>query len=309
MVDNMEYSSESALDAQWGNSANWTVATLKTSGGADSTAKWMELSDGGWSMDIHSDYTGDVSVEMAGTYKMVFYYKNGHVDNPQGSLTVTIKDGSNNVKDTVSLGSSVVSSWTYEESDYFELDEDDTIKIDITGSYSGTSTQKCAFDQFELVPLSPTNVDTFEGYADESALDAVWGNSANWTGGTLKTSGGADSTSKWIEISDGGWSADIHATFSSVVPESRNYTLFFYYKNGHVDNPQGDLKITIKDGSDTQKAQVSLGSSVVSTWTWEESTSFSMSEGDTVKIDITGSYSGTLTQKCAFDQIKLLPQD
>ena len=288
----MEYSSESELDARWGNSGGWTVATLKTSGGAESTSKWMELSDGGWSMDIHANYSGVVSVDEAGQYKMAFYYKNGHVNNPQGDLTVTIKDGSNNVKATFELGSSVVSSWTYSDSAYFQINEDDTVKIDITGSYSGTRTQKCAFDQFKLIPLSPVTVDNYEGYANEAALDAVWGDSANWTGGTLKTSGGAGGTSKWIEISDGGWSADIHATFTAIVPETGNYALFFYYKNGHVNNPQGDLKITIKDGSDNQKAQVALGSDVVSTWTWEESSSFSMNEG---------------TQKCAFDQIKLLP--
>jgi hypothetical protein len=39
-----------------------------------------------------------------------------------------------------------------------------------------------------------------------------------------------------------------------------------------------------------------------------ESVSFAMNAADTVKIDITGIYRGTRIQKCAFDQIILIPQ-
>ncbi len=223
----MEFADEASLDARWGGSASWTAGTLKIGGGAAGSERWMELSDGGWAADIHANYTGIISVGVGGQYKMTFYYMNGHVNSPQGNLTVTIKDGADNQKAVVSLGSGVVTAWTYVESAYFALNAGDTVKIDITGSYSGTLTQKCAFDQFVLKPLAPTTVDAFEGYADEASLDAKWGTSANWTGGTLKTSGGAKGTAKWIEINDGGWAADIHATFSAIVPETRNYTIAF----------------------------------------------------------------------------------
>jgi hypothetical protein len=183
----------------------------------------------------------------------------------------------------------------------------DTVKLDITGTYSGTLAQKCGFDQFILKALKPTTVDTFQGYTDEAALDAKWGTSANWSTGALMTSGGAKSTTKWIEITDGGWAADLHATFSAVVPESRNYIIGFYYKNGHAASPQAGLTLTVKNGADVEKAVVSLGSSTVSSWTYVESSSFALTQGDTVRLDMTGSYSGTLSQKCAFDEIILIP--
>lgn len=156
------------------------------------------------------------------------------------------------------------------------------------------------------VPLPELIIDSFETYASESAMDAVWKGSTGSTLGTLKTTGGASSTSKWIELADGGYAMNLYASFSNIVTTSRNYKCAFYYKNGHINNPQSTLKVLFKDGTDNVKATFDLGNTVQTDWGYMESSFVTYSSGDIIKIDITGNNSVTSTQNCAFDQFKLL---
>jgi hypothetical protein len=159
-----------------------------------------------------------------------------------------------------------------------------------------------------FVALPIIAFETFETYQNQTALNAVWGGSTGSTVRTLKTSGGANSTAQWMELSDGGYAANIYATFSNVVSVGGNYKCSFYYKNGHINNPQSALKVIFKDGSDNVKATFDLGGTVKTSWTYTESSFVSFNTGDTIKLEVTGNYDGLLSQNCAFDEFKLVPE-
>ncbi len=236
-------------------------------------------------------------------HKLGKYYFNAGQNESVGSITVD--ESSSTGPNTVSYNSGKVYSDGYMFA--YEPEFTPTPTLTPTPTFTPSPSPTPSPTPTPGAPPAYLVIDDFQTYAAEANLDAVWAGSTGSTSGSLKTSGGAGSTTKWIEMQDGGWTMNLFATFTNKVIYSGNYKFCFYYKNGHVNNPQGSLVITFKDGSGNTKGTFNLGSNVQTTWAYMESANWvSFNANDTIRIEVTGTYSGTLTQSCAFDEIKLL---
>ncbi len=129
--------------------AGYAVPAHVTTDGATGTSSSMNITDAGWSMGVSRDFASVVPAN--GDYKITFWYKNGHAGAPQDGLEVKI-----NGVGAVGLPDTAVTTWTAAETGYaYGLTSGSTITLDITGSYSGTVSQQCRFDQFVLVREIP----------------------------------------------------------------------------------------------------------------------------------------------------------
>jgi len=138
----------------------------------------------------------------------------------------------------------------------------------------------------------------FDDFEDADVSD--WGGSAGFTTAAVLV-GGANSTAYAVEFGDGGWGMNIKKTATGIVPNDGCFKLTFYYINGHVDNPQNALKVYFNGGN-----AVDLGSAAVTSWTAQETGVIgNLLAGGDVEVEMTGTYSGGLTQKCAFDELVL----
>jgi hypothetical protein len=156
-VDTFEgYVNQAALDLVWDtpNNANQAV-TLMTSGGADGTPNWLQLTDGGFGFDATG--TGLVSPP-AGTYKLSFYYMNGQDEVEMGALQVFLaQDGINKI--TINLGSAEVTGWTKVESEVVAL-SGSPVNMIVKSANGAAMLYRSAFDQFILTPLASVPVVT-----------------------------------------------------------------------------------------------------------------------------------------------------
>jgi len=151
-----------------------------------------------------------------------------------------------------------------------------------------------------------TTIDTFETYADTTAMLTVWAETAGYLNSLLLgADGGASSTTKYIDINDGGWGMEVTGTFNAIVPSTGNYKVTFYYKNGHTDNPVGSLEFRVIYQGGSQMASVVLGNTVVTTWTKRETGGIPLTSGENLQIQIYGNTGATQTVHCAFDEIML----
>ncbi len=148
---------------------------------------------------------------------------------------------------------------------------------------------------FAATAIGQTKLDDFE------TTCTGWSHTGGWSVAVWDETDGADGTSKSMEVEDSGWSKGVEKTFSAIVPADGNYKVTFYYKNGHRDNAWPDLEVQLNNAN-----TVSLGSSVVDTWTADETgVASGLTAGDDVTVTIAGSSSAQADNVCAFDEFYL----
>ena len=136
------------------NLADWTTGgyptlTHVTTDGANGTSSCLNITDGGWSMNVSRDFPSVVPAD--GDYKITFWYRNGHADAYQDNLQVKI-----NGIGTVSLPRAQVDDWTFAETGFaYGLTAGSTVTLEIAGQRNETLTQQCRFDEFTLVKELP----------------------------------------------------------------------------------------------------------------------------------------------------------
>lgn len=151
-------------------------------------------------------------------------------------------------------------------------------------------------------------IDDFSTYADTNALRQKWqsgGNDYGWSVITLQTSGGAEDSGSFLEMTDAGWLAATEATYDNIVPRDGTYTVSFYYMNGHKNNAINDrLNFEIYRGEELL-SQTPLQTSVVDEWTQVETENIDLIAGDSLRIHIDGNTSATMDVAFALDQIQI----
>lgn len=121
--------------------------------------------------------------------------------------------------------------------------------------------------------IAQTVVEDFEGYADTAAMTAAgWGSpGTGYSVLTLETSGGADSSSKYLKVVDPGWGATCTSgNLISIPAAGVYYKVTFWFQNGPTGNPyKAPMNFVVKvDGVEaTRSAQLSQHPTPTTPWT------------------------------------------
>jgi hypothetical protein len=162
-VDDFEgYADSGALNAAF-TTSGFPVLSLITSGGASSTAQYIEIIDDGFSMSALQSY--GAIVPSNGTYRLKGFYQNGQNGGvTQYFLEVNLLFGASIATVDINTANSdtVVSTWTPFQSSLVSLTTSDVIQIEFKGQAAGRAGQSSAFDEIELegpltvIPLNTT---------------------------------------------------------------------------------------------------------------------------------------------------------
>jgi hypothetical protein len=153
--------------------------------------------------------------------------------------------------------------------------------------------------------FAATTFDDFEGYADTGALTAEYTGANNGIP-ALVTSGGADGSSQFMQITDTGWSFSVTGTVhAGLIPADGDYVVTFYYQNGHVDMPMQNLQFRVIYDGGTKLATFDVPFSATSGWVQASTGVMSLVSSDSLQIEIYGNRAATENVASAFDQIIL----
>jgi hypothetical protein len=149
-------------------------------------------------------------------------------------------------------------------------------------------------------------IDDFEGYADSPALQAVWTDVAGFSIRTLQPTGGANATSKWMYIEDGGFSAGVTAPAIASPGVAGGYKLTFYWQNGQGGGiPWDNLTVKVIQNAVTV-ASADLGTSSTSDWKAGETLPANFTT-DPITIELTTPSNGAAeTHIAGFDEFELV---
>jgi hypothetical protein len=154
-----------------------------------------------------------------------------------------------------------------------------------------------------VVSAQDVDVDTFETYADTTALLTEWA-IRSYTEPTLQTSGGADGTAKWMRLHRAGYTMGVDAADLGT-PTAGSYKVAFYYMNGQENSPWENLTVEVKQGTEI-RATINVGSTVQSSWTYAESGVVSFT-AEPITVAVIGDFiNAAAGYTCAVDEIKLL---
>lgn len=157
---------------------------------------------------------------------------------------------------------------------------------------------------FAGIAAAQTTIDDFESYAATSNMTAKWSTVTGFSVPALIATGGANGTSKYMEIQDAGYSKGMAAPNLMSPPAAGSYKVTFYYENGQSGNPWPGLELKVTQNG-TVIANKVLGSTAQATWLAAETPVVTM-DTSPLTISIVGTSTAQANNYCGIDEIKLV---
>lgn len=156
VIDDFEgYASSADVTAAW-NITSWPTVELVENGGADGTAQYVQILDGGWSSGIYREYTGVVPED--GFYKVTFYYQNGHVEGrePVANYQFRVKFGEQQVK--FDVPQETTTDWVAAETPVIDLTGITDLEIELHANHPGSVDIAYAVDEIYLEAVEEVEI-------------------------------------------------------------------------------------------------------------------------------------------------------
>ncbi len=185
---------------------------------------------------------------------------------------------------------------------------DTAANIRLSATYNEEPTTRSTSQTVILGESYEIMIEDFESYTDTNDLKTRWqsgGEDYGYNDISLITSGGAEETDQYLEMTASAWGSITEAEFENVTPKDGSYFISFHYMNGHKDNPiDNSLDFEVYRDEDLLD-QTPLQTSTVDSWQYEETGVIDLSSGDSIRIRIDGMTSGETANAFAIDQIRL----